>query len=149
MKALSCELSGNLRISQSLFGEQINPREQLLVIPRIRLAVDGWDDLDQREMSTDPDDFDFDEINGDLGGNHTGDQSAQQTLFVLIADLSTGPQSWKRWSHLFERLSQFGSKRGKERTLLKALGLFFCLPLRQQFLFPTPQKSRPRPSDCQ
>src|SRR5436305_11452811 len=109
MKALSCELSGNLRIGQ--FAEQINPREQLLVIPRIRLAVDGWDDLDQREMSADPDDFDFDEINGDLGGNHTGDQRAQQTLFVLIADLATAPQSWERWSYLFELLTQLWSKR--------------------------------------
>src|SRR5712691_476023 len=146
MKAFCSELSGNLRIGQSLFGEQINTCYQLLVITRIRLAVDGWDDLGQREMSTDPDDFDFDEVNGDLGRNHTRDQSAQQTLFVLIADLSTCPQSWERWSHLFELLTQCWSKSGKNRSLLKAFCLFFCLPLRQQFLVPTPQKSRPRPS---
>src|SRR6266550_3765436 len=138
MEALCGELSGNLWIGQSLFGEQINTRDQLLVITRIRLAVDGWDDLGQREMSADPDNFDFDEVNGDLSGNHTGDQRAQQTLFVLIADLSTSPQSWKRWSHLFERLSQLWSKSGKDRTLLKAFCLFFCLPLCQQFLFPPP-----------
>src|SRR6266849_5063180 len=100
-------------------------------------------------MSTNPDDFDFDEVNGDLGRNHPRDQRAQQTLFVLIADLSTCPQSWERWSHLFELLTQVASKSGKDRTLLKAFCLFFCLPLRQQFLFPPSQKSRPRPSDCQ
>ena len=81
MKALCGELSGNLWIGQSLFGEQINTRDQLLVITRIRLAVDGWDDLGQREMSTDPDDFDFDEINGDLGRNHPARSESAANAF--------------------------------------------------------------------
>src|SRR5215471_19220561 len=127
MKALSRELRGNLWVGQPGFGELIDPRKQLRIVTGIRLPLVGRSYADHREMSADPDNFDFDAIKSQPGRNDAANEGAQQPLFVGITNLSAGPQGWQCWTNLLQLLAQFWSKLRREGAMFKALCLFFGL----------------------
>src|SRR5215471_18799064 len=136
MKALSRELRGNLWVGQPGFGELIDPRKQLRIVTGIRLPMDGRSDPFHREMSADPDNFDFDAIKSQPGRNDAANEGAQQPLFVGITNLSGFPQSWQCWANLLQLLAQLWRKLRRCWAMFKALSLFFGLTQSHELFFP-------------